>query len=249
MQADVNASPASPAIHDERYREMLTRLICRQLMAEYRAMLVYTRAVELAPSWDTKALIAGIGSEEGRHTVLLAHLAEGLGIEPQAYLDEYFNKHPIEYHTSWLQVVARLFLGDRAAVYQLTSYKGNSYAPWAAALESIIEDEAGDGGHMDRGEALVASVCADPAAKEEFQGILNHMLPYGLRLLGNPENTAENDYCLQVGLKTKSSGQVQEDYVFQLAKTMKFRGLKLPDLSAVRLTPANRQLVAAYTKP
>ncbi|MEX0805854.1 MAG: Phenylacetic acid catabolic protein [Candidatus Binatia bacterium] len=216
-------------IPDERYRDMLIRLMKRQVMAEYRASLVYSRAVALGPTWKDKILMTRIGAEEGRHTLLVGTLLDDLAIDVEQYLADFFRAHPIAYHDDWHQVVARLFLGDRAAVYQLTTYLNNSYQPWARVMHSIVMDEAGEGGHMDLGVEAVAEICKTETGRNAFQRIINSMLPYAIRLLGDPSNP-ENEYCRSVGLKTKTSGEVQKEYFDKLIVEFHRFGLRIPNL-------------------
>ena len=231
-------------IADERYRDMLIRLMKRQVMAEYRAALVYSRAVALGPTWTDKILMTRIGAEEGQHTLLVGRLLEDLAVDVEQYLSDFFSAHPIAYPDDWHQVIARLFLGDRAAVYQLTTYLNNSYQPWARVMNSIVMDEAGDGGHMDLGVAAVAEICKSDTGRIDFQRIVNSMLPYAVRLLGDPSNP-ENEYCTSVGLKTKTSGQVQNEYFDKLIFELRRFGLRIPNLekAGVHLDDAADRLV------
>jgi 1,2-phenylacetyl-CoA epoxidase catalytic subunit len=221
-------------IPDERYRNMLIRLMKRQVMAEYRASLVYSRAVVLGPTWRDKVLMTRIGAEEGNHTLLVGSLLEDLAVDVDQYLADFFREHPIAYHDDWNQVIARLFLGDRAAVYQLTTYLNNSYEPWARVMHSIVADEAGEGGHMDLGVEAVADICKTETGRNAFQHIVNSMLPYAVRLLGDPSNP-ENEYCMAVGLKTKSSGEVQREYFKKLIIEFRRFGLCIPNLEKARI--------------
>ena len=79
------------------YREMLIRLMTRQIYAETATAEVFGRAISAAPNWKEKELAAEFAAEEARHSRGLYDLLRNLGEDPE--------KITWEDYDTWLSLV------------------------------------------------------------------------------------------------------------------------------------------------
>ena len=246
----------TPEGMDDRYRDTLVGLMKRQIWAEMAATVMYSHAVSVAPNWRDRCAAAHLAVEEANHVTLLGEiLANDFGVDVEEHMRQRPNSidgnfpallgvtdSPLaedeEFPPTWTAAAVALFLADRAAVYQLAQYKDNSYRPWAEAMEVVLEDEAGEGGHMDIGENTVRKMCSDPKVKAEIQAWVDAFMPASTKLLGRPGNPVD-EFCLEVGLKQKTSEQCQLDFFGDLIPIVEDVGLVIPDLQShgVHLVP------------
>ena len=238
----------SPDGLDPKYRETLVGLMKRQIWAEMAATVMYSQAVHVARNWRDRCAAADIAVEEANHVRAVGDiLVDHFGVD----LDAHFAARPNsidgnfpalmgvgasplhegeKFPPNWTAAAAALFLADRAAVYQLSQYEDNSYRPWAEAMEIVLEDEAGEGGHMDIGEETVRKICADPQQKAILQEWTDAFMPASTRLLGRPGNPLDA-YCHEVGLKRKTSAACQCDFFGDLLPILEDTGLVIPDFA------------------
>jgi 1,2-phenylacetyl-CoA epoxidase catalytic subunit len=218
---------------DETYRGMVVRLMTRQFLAEMATCEVFGRCIELAPNWRERAQIARFAAEEGEHAESAALLLEQLGVS----VDDLLRRRPraLDFFgvagdlEEWVDAVAFNFVVDRAGTYQLMTYRGNSYAPWAETMTKILKEEAG---HQSHGVRELGRLCEDPAARARAQSYVNRILPETMkRAFGRPDPEA-NDYCLRTGLKTRATGEIQRAYVDEMTRLSLQCGLSMPDLPA-----------------
>jgi ring-1,2-phenylacetyl-CoA epoxidase subunit PaaA len=220
------------------YREMLIRLMKKQMATEILTADIYGNSIKLAPSMRDKEQIAGFAHEEAGHGQLVAKLLGELGEDPEAVLKERVNlavfsedKDVAEEFSDWVEVVVFNFLGDRAGTYQLTEYDDTSYVPWARAMKRVLEEEDI---HVATGEQQIAALCQDSATRQRAQALVDKWFPRLILVFGNPKNPWDR-YCIDVGLKTKGAGQIQYNFVRSLIEPMKRAGLRFPDLTGTRL--------------
>lgn len=76
----------SPAEATGDYRDLLVRLMSRQLYAETATAEVFGKAISAAPDWREKYLAAGFAAEEARHSQGLYDLLVDLGEDPEAII-------------------------------------------------------------------------------------------------------------------------------------------------------------------
>jgi 1,2-phenylacetyl-CoA epoxidase catalytic subunit len=113
---------------------------------------------------------------------------------------------------------------DRAATFQLTEYTRGSYLPLARANQTILKEEEG---HKDFGEACLVAMCTDPATRALVQRRFTKWFVASMRIFGRP-GTPGNLYCLEVGLKTRDSGDVAAAYLDSIRRVMARCGLRFP---------------------
>ncbi|MDE0057332.1 MAG: hypothetical protein OXP07_04350, partial [Defluviicoccus sp.] len=68
------------------YRDLLVRLMTRQIYAETATAEVFGKAISVAPNWKEKALAAEFAAEEARHSQGLYDLLLDLGEDPEAII-------------------------------------------------------------------------------------------------------------------------------------------------------------------
>ena len=89
----MSATKAIPEYHTPAevsgdYRDMLIRLLSRQLWAETATAEVFGRSISAAPSWREKYLAAEFTFEEAQHSQMLIDVLDELGEDTEAILDE-----------------------------------------------------------------------------------------------------------------------------------------------------------------
>ncbi len=239
----------SPEGMDPKYRETLVGLMKRMIWAEMAATTMYSQALHVATNWRDRCAAADLSVEESRHVRGVGDiLVDHFGVDLEAHFRSRPNSYdgnfpalmgvedsPLEpgerFPPNWTAAAVALFIADRAAVFQLAQYEDNSYRPWAVVMDMVLEDEAGEGGHMDIGEATIRKLCQDPGQKKIAQDWVDAFLPASTRLLGRPGNPLD-EYCLEVGLKRKTSAECQREFFESLIPIVEDTGLTMPDLQA-----------------
>ena len=209
------------------YREMLIRLMTRQLYAETATAEVFGRSIQLAPTWAEKRRQAQFANEEATHSQTLVKLLEDLGEEPEELIasrppsSEFWGLA----FDDWLDVAVFNFTVDRAGSHQIMEYRQSSYEPWARSMGYVLEDEEE---HYGSGLKAVHDLCADPTVRAIFQQIFDHLLPITIRrAFGRPESD-DNEFCLRTGLKRASTYDVQARYLEEMCGFMEPAGLTFP---------------------
>lgn len=246
-------SAAEPRIQSAEYRDMLIRLITRQLYAETATAEVFGKSIALAPTWPEKYRQAEFAYEEAQHSQALITLLRDLDVDPDTVLA---GRPPATAFWSigddgelrdWLEVVVFNFVVDRAGSHQIMQYRQSSYEPWAKKMGQVLEDEEE---HYGSGIESLAALSADPATRDRAQGIIDRLLPVSVkRAFGRPD-AADNEYCLKAGLKRDSTHQIQAAYLQEMRGHLERCGLRFPPLSAfesagVSLGEEPRRIVAS----
>jgi 1,2-phenylacetyl-CoA epoxidase catalytic subunit len=230
------------------YREMLIRLLTRQLWAETATAEVFGRSIEAAPSWREKYMAAEFAFEEAQHSQMLIDILDDLGEDSQAIVDgrpEAANFWHLDM-TNWVHIAVFNFVVDRGGSQQIIEYQKCNYRPWAEKMDEVLADEEA---HYDNGVENLRQFAKDPKLFAEFQEVFNGLLPNAVkRCFGRPEG-ADNDFCLQHGLKTATTEEVINRYLVEMSEFMEETGLKFPsfeqfDKMGVTLMPSTREIIA-----
>jgi 1,2-phenylacetyl-CoA epoxidase catalytic subunit len=243
------AAVARPEDARGAYRDMLIRLMTRQLYAETATAEVFGRSIGAAPTWREKHLAAEFALEEAQHSQILCNLLAELGEDPEAIIagrpaaSQFWNIDLDD----WLHIAVFNFTVDRAGSQQIMEYRKSSYAPWANSMDVVLEDEEE---HYDNGVENLKDFAKDPAKLAEFQTVFNGLLPVTLkRAFGRPSG-ADNAFCLEHGLKRHSTEEVINRYLGEMKGFMAGTGLTFPPLSAfqaagVELKDSTRAILAS----
>ena len=221
---------AKEEIPSEEYRRMVLTLMDKQASREIATAEVFGQCIVHAPGYEDKNLTR-FQMEELKHFKLLSRLMADLGVDMDAYVQDRALAGGRSTGQQEMGIADRLeatlfnFLIDRAATYQLREYTRGSYIPLAKANDSILKDEEG---HKNFGEECLVQMCQDPATRQLIQERLAKWFRSSLRIFGRA-GTPGNRYCLEVGLKTRDSGQVAAAFVDSIRPVMRQCQLSLPD--------------------
>ncbi len=243
------AEVRGPAEASGPYRDMLVRLLVRQLYAETATAEVFGRSIEAAPNWRDKYLAAEFAFEEARHSQMLCDILDELGEDSEAIIAERpavaaFWGLDLD---NWLSIAVFNFTVDRAGSQQILEYRESSYRPWAEKMGEVLDDEEE---HYENGVDNLRGIAKDPERLAEFQKVFNEMLPNTVkRAFGRPSGP-ENDFCLKTGLKRHTTEQIVNRYLEEMKGYLVETGLKFAPLSAfealgVELKPSTRDILSS----
>lgn len=219
-------------IPDESYRKMVLTLMDKQASREVATAEVFGQCVLHAPTVEDKIRITRFQAEELKHFQLLARIMSELGVDMDAYIRDRQragarftgNEADIQIQ-DWIDATLFNFMIDRAATFQLTEYTRGSYVPLAKANEVILKEEEG---HKNFGEECLEQMCQDPTTRAEIQQRFKKWFVASMRIFGRA-GTPGNKYCLEVGLKTRDSGDVAAAYLDSVRPVMARCGLRFPE--------------------
>lgn len=237
----------SPEEATGEYREMLKRLMIRQLYAETATAEVFGRSIGAAPSWREKHIAAEFALEEAQHSQMLVDLLADLGEDAEKIIAErpaaaQFWSVDLD---DWLHIAVFNFTVDRAGSQQIMEYRQSSYQPWADKMGVVLEDEEE---HYDNGVENLKEFSKDPEKLRAFQEVYNGLLPVTVkRAFGRPTG-ADNEYCVRTGLKRHGTEHVVNRYLEEMRGFMEPAGLKFPPLSAfekvgAEIMPSTRKIL------
>ena len=213
-----------------RYRELLIRLMTRQLFAETATAEVFGKAVAAAPNWKEKFLAAEFTAEEARHSQGLYDLLAEMGEDPEAIIasrpdaDEFWQLDL----SNWLDIAVFNFTVDRAGSHQIMEYRRSSYIPWADSQEVVLADEED---HYDNGVENLKQFAKDPEQLAEFQEVFDRVLPNCIKRAFGRLTGEDNEFCLANGLKRNSTEAIVNRYLDEMRGHMEGTGLKFPPIS------------------
>lgn len=231
------------------YREMLVRLLTRQLWAETATAEVFGRSIAAAPSWHERFLAAEFTYEEAQHSQMLIDVLEELGEDVEAIIEARPDAAKF-WHLDlddWIHIAVFNFTVDRGGSQQIMEYAKSSYRPWAEKMDVVLADEEE---HYGNGVDNLREFAKDPARLAKFQAVFNELLPNAVkRCFGRPEG-ADNDFCLAHGLKRNSTEAVVNRYLTEMRGYMQENGLKFPPLEAfenakAELMPSTREIISS----
>jgi 1,2-phenylacetyl-CoA epoxidase catalytic subunit len=217
---------------DQKYYDTLVRLIRSQGYRELAAATVFAEALHLVPTLAYKKKVIQHINEEIEHFEVCCHLYAEIGAGDldevcSALLRDKRLIPPIE---SFLELGVAQFLYDRASGYQLREYENSSFDPYCRIVGKILEEEEG---HESFGAEIMVDHCRDPREREQTQQLFNKWLAVSLRSFGRP-GTPGNRYAISVGLKTRDSAAVAQDYLDSLKTAMRLSGLVFPTREELR---------------
>lgn len=221
----------NPADATGRYREMLVRLMTRQIYAETATAEVFGKAISVAPNWREKELAAEFAAEEARHSRGLYDLLTELGEDPEEIIagrpdaGEFWG---IDLG-NWIDIAVFNFTVDRAGSQQIMEYRQSSYVPWGDSQEEVLADEED---HYDNGVENLKQFAKDPKQLAEFQSIFDRVLPNCVKRAFGRLAGPDNDFCLETGLKRNDTETVVNRYLSEMRGHMEGTGLKFPPMSA-----------------
>ena len=212
------------------YREMLIRLMTRQIYAETATAEVFGQAITAAPTWEEKHRLAVFTLEEAQHSQGLVDLLRDLGEDPEEIIA---GRPPAGKFwaidlSEWIDIAVFNFVVDRAGSHQIMEYRESSYIPWAESQEVVLADEEE---HYDTGVQVLKEFAKDPDQFAKFKVSFDRVLPNAFkRAFGRP-GSAENAYCLEVGLKRHTHEQILNRYLYEMKGYMGTVGMAFPPMS------------------
>ncbi len=233
MAPDANAAipdirSADQATGD--YRDMLVRLLTRQIYAETATAEVFGRSIQVAPTWRDKYLAAEFAFEEATHSQMVADLLEDLGQDSEAILakrPDMMSFWGIDLE-NWVHIACFNFTVDRAGSHQIMEYEKSSYVPWAEKMVEVLADEEG---HYDNGVESLRQFANDEENFSEFQRVFNDLLPNTIKAAFGRPLGPDNDFCLEHGLKRNTSEDVLNRYLTEMKGYMVETELKFPPVA------------------
>ncbi len=218
-------------IPDAAYRKMVLTLMDKQAGREVATAEVFGQCVLHAPTVDDKIRITRFQAEELKHFQLLAKIMRDLGVDIDAYVRDrqkagarFTGDEADMQIADWIDATLFNFMIDRAATFQLTEYTKGSYAPLAEANRVILKEEEG---HKSFGELCLVGMSKNPATRAEIQRRFKKWFVASMRIFGRA-GTPGNRYCIEVGLKTRDSGDVAAAYLDSIRPVMAACGLTFP---------------------
>ena len=213
------------------YRDLLVRLMSRQLFAETATAEVFGKAISAAPDWREKYLAAEFAAEEARHSQGLYDLLVDLGEDPEAIIASRpdagaFWDVDLD---NWLDIAVFNFTVDRAGSHQIMEYRESSYVPWADSQEVVLADEED---HYDNGVENLKRFAEDPEKLAEFQAVFDRVLPNCVKRAFGRLAGPENAFCLRTGLKRNRTEDIVNRYLREMRGHMEGTGLTFPPLAA-----------------
>jgi 1,2-phenylacetyl-CoA epoxidase catalytic subunit len=217
---------------DPRYFDLLVRLIQSQGYRELAAATVFAEALHLVPTLNFKKKVVQHINEEMEHFEVCCdiHAEIGAGDLDAVCAKILAERHPIPKIESFLELGVAQFLYDRASAFQLREYENSSFDPYCRIIGKILEEEEG---HESFGAEIMIEHSRDPEQRARMQQVFNKWLAVSLRSFGRP-GTPGNRYAISVGLKTRDSAAVAQDYVDSLKTVMRLCGLVFPSRDELR---------------
>ncbi|MHC4448549.1 MAG: Phenylacetic acid catabolic protein [Planctomycetota bacterium] len=214
------------------YFETLSKMLRSQAYRELAAAVVFAEAIALVPTLEFKHHVVQTVQEEMGHYAVCVHLAESIGIEG---FDEHCSNHvreqrPVPAIESFTELGVAACLYDSASAFQLREYENSSYDPYCRVIGKILEEEEG---HENFGAEMMIQLSRDPQHHPELQRCFDKWLAVSMRSFGRPEHERSR-YAIEVGLKTRDSAAVAQDYVDSLKSVMRVCGMQFPTRDRLR---------------
>ena len=234
------------------YKEMLVRLMTRQIYAETATAEVFGRAISAAPNWREKELAAEFAAEEARHSRGLYDLLSNLGEDPEEIIAG--RPDAAEFWDidldNWLDIAVFNFTVDGAGSHQIMEYRRSSYVPWAESQEEVLADEED---HYDNGVENLKEFAKDPAKLAEFQAVFDRVLPNCVKRAFGRLEGPDNEFCLENGLKRNRTEDIVNRYLDEMRGHMDGTGLAFPPLSAFdaiscELADSSREILSSLQR-
>jgi len=228
----------SPDEMTPKYKKMVTQLLESQGVREFMAANIFSDALKFIPPLRLKELLAKQVVDELEHYEETIRLYRDLGGNLEAVVEEKVKKYGgVPYVKSWFELAVCQFLYDRAGEFHLAEYRQCSYVPYAEIVGKILAEEEE---HESFGERVMVEACRNPEYRRQVQQLFNKWLTFSLTSFGRP-GTPGNRFAIAVGLKTRDSGEVMQDFINDIKPGMVKCGLTFPFALGVE-TPANLDL-------
>ena len=211
---------------DQRYFDALTQMLRSQAYRELAAATAFAEALKLVPTLAFKKKISQHVEEELEHYEECCKLYAEIGAGDLDPICSARVRDPATIPTieSFLELGVAQFLFDRASAFQLREYENSSFDPYCAIIGKILEEEEG---HESFGAEVMIEHCKRPENLPEAQRCFEKWLAVSLRSFGRP-GTEGNRYAISVGLKTRDSSAVAQEYLDTLKSVMRLCGLTFP---------------------
>lgn len=216
----------SRAEMDQEYLDLVRHMLFSQGYRELAAATVFAKALDLVPSLAFKKKVMRHVEEEMEHFEECCNL---FALLEAGDLDDLATRHvrenaPIPPIESFLELGVAQFLYDRASAFQLREYENSSFDPYCRIVGKILEEEEG---HESFGAEILIQHCRDPRERARAQELFNRWLAVSLRSFGRP-GTQRNRRAIALGLKTRDSAAVAQEYLDSLKSVMRVCGLVFP---------------------
>lgn len=210
----------------QRYYDTVTQMIRSQAYREMAAAVVFAEALGYVPTLEFKKQVVKHVEEELEHYEVCCQLYDELGAGDLDAIcsRKLAGERPIPRIESFLELGMAQMLYDCASAFQLQEYENSSFDPYCRVIGKILEEEQG---HEDFGAEIVIQHARDPELRPQAQVIFNRWLAVSMQSFGRPQ-TEGNRYAVSVGLKTRDSCAVAQDYLDSLKSTMRVCGLVFP---------------------
>jgi len=220
------------------YKQMVTQLLESQGVREFMAANIFSDALKYIPTLSLKECLAKQVVEELEHYEETIRLYRELSGNLEEVVEKRVGKYGgVPYVKSWFELAVCQFLYDRAGEFHLAEYRNCSYVPYAQIVGKILAEEEE---HEGFGEQVMVEACRNPEYRNQVQQLFNKWLTFSLTSFGRP-GTPGNRYAISVGLKTRDSGVVMQDFINDIKPGMVKCGLKFPTDLGVE-TPTNLDL-------
>lgn len=205
------------------YRALVRQLLESQGYREIMAAHIFGHAMKYVPELRYKQLVAEQMVEELEHFEAVVDLYDQVVHRPLLpAIEDRLSRVPCP--ESWFELAMTQFLYDRAGEFHLREYRTCSFGPYARIVGKILEEEEG---HEGFGEKVVRELCVQPAGRDEARPLFNKWLSVALLSFGRP-GTEGNRRAIALGLKTRDSGEVMQDFLNDIKPAMRACGLIFP---------------------
>ncbi|MEM8884197.1 MAG: Phenylacetic acid catabolic protein [Planctomycetota bacterium] len=214
------------------YFDTLSKMLLSQAYRELAAAVVFGEAISLVPSVEYKQQVVHQVEEEMDHYAVCVRLAEELGIEgfDELCTRRVHDERPIPRVESFLEVGVAACLYDSASAFQLREYENSSYDPYCQIIGKILEEEEN---HENFGAELMIQMSRDPKHHAPMQACFDKWFAVSMRSFGRPDHDRSR-YAIEVGLKTRDSAAVAQEYADSLKQVMRLCGLEFPSRERLR---------------
>jgi len=202
--------PIKDAIPDQAYRKMVLTLMDKQAGREVATAEVFGQCVLYAPTVEDKIRITRFQHEEAEALQLIARLMAELGVDMDAYVRDrqkagarFTGDRPTSRSRTGSTHALQLHDRPRGDVPAQRVHAGQLRA-LAEANRVILKEEEG---HKNFGEACLEEMTRDEPTRAEIQRRFKKWFVASMRIFGRAK-TPGNQYCIDVGLKTRDSGDI-----------------------------------------
>lgn len=224
----------------EDYRQQLVRLIAMHAVSEIMGALPEKEWVPRAPTLYRKLAITAKVQDEVGHGQLLIRVAEDLmepwGKNREDIMADLFSGR-LKYHNvfhmptpTWADAGIIGWLVDGAAVVTQGMSLSCSYAPYARALQRIVEEE---GFHIQHGESICMALAeGTPMQRAMLQDALTRWWPALLMFFGPPEKSQMSTHQLRnirYRIRSKTNEELRQRFFSKYVHRIWSLGLTIPD--------------------